>query len=62
MEKLKKILSNYTPEDDVQLKKTIEELCSKGIGKGCFQDYGMLSDVIECMYELVNIIKNGENK
>ena len=60
MDKLKKILAKYSSEDAKQLKVTIEELSSKGIGKGCFQDYGMLADVIEMMYSLVSVIEKGE--
>lgn len=42
-----KILANYTtPEDRDLFHDTIDELCAKGIGKGCYQDYGVLNDVL----------------
>ena len=45
-----KILANYkTPEDRDLFHDTIDELCSKGIGKGCYQDYGVLCDVLKIL-------------
>lgn len=47
-----KILANYTtPEDRDLFHDTIDELCSKGIAKGCYQDYGVLTDVLNILTE-----------
>ena len=47
-----KILANYTtPEDRDLFHDTIDELCSKGIGKACYQDYGVSTDVLNILTE-----------
>lgn len=46
MERIKEILERYTPEDAKIFKDTVEMLCSKGVGSGCYQDYTVLMDVI----------------
>ena len=60
MERLKVILSKYDREDAEKLKKIIEELCCKGIAKGCYQDYLMLADLIDMLSCLVCIVAEGE--
>ena len=49
MERIKKILENYTPEDHKIFKDTVDMLCSKGIGNGCYQDYTVLADVVSLL-------------
>jgi hypothetical protein len=49
MERIKEILKKYTPEDEKIFKDTVEMLCSKGIGNGCYQDYTVLMDVISIL-------------
>lgn len=41
-----KILSNYSSEDAKLVHKTIDMLCDRGVGAGCYQDYGVLADII----------------
>ena len=54
-----KILANYTtPEDRDLFHDTIDELCSKGIAKGCYQDYAVLSDVLTILTDCETYMKN----
>lgn len=65
MERIKKILDNYTTEEDYKLfKQTNDELCKKGIAKGCFQDYTVLADVVSILSICESIVKDKakENK
>ena len=48
-EKFEKILSNYTSKDALLVHNTIDVLCSKGIGNGCYQDYAVLADVVNVL-------------
>lgn len=57
MERIKKILDNYTKEDYKLVHDTVDELCSKGISKGCFQDYNILADIVAILSYCENIIK-----
>lgn len=43
--RLKKILDKYSKKDLPLVKKTTEMLTSKGIPNGCYQDYGVISEV-----------------
>jgi len=38
----------YTIED---WDKTVEELCANGVGRGCYQDYNLLTYVIQWLYD-----------
>lgn len=59
MDKIQKILANYTTSRDCKLfHDTIEELCSNGIAKGCYQDYGVLTDVLSILTECETYMKN----
>ena len=59
IDKILKILANYTTPKDYKLfHDTIDELCSKGIGKGCYQDYGILTDVLSILTECETYMKN----
>ncbi len=58
-DKICEILSHYEPEDHKIFHETIDELCGKGIAKGCFQDYGVLSDILNILTQCEAIIKNG---
>lgn len=40
---------------------TIDELCSRGIAKGCYQDYAMLSDVLTLLGAFEKAVKPGES-
>lgn len=39
---------------------TIDELCARGVPKGCFQDYAMLSDVLTLLGAFESAVKAGE--
>lgn len=45
--KLKEFLKNIHNKKAVH--DTIDELCSKGVGKGCFQDYGLLIAILDLL-------------
>ena len=48
LERLEEILSKYVGKSD-RFKATVDMLCQKGIGNGCFQDYTILIDVLEIL-------------
>lgn len=58
-DKICEILSHYTPEDHQLFHQTVDELCSKGIAKGCFQDYTVLADILTILTQCEMLIKNG---
>lgn len=43
------ILSKYMHDDRGVFHNTIDELCSKGIGKGTYQDFTVLADLIQIL-------------
>lgn len=50
MERIKEILDNYKTERKKKLfKDTVDMLCSKGIANGCYQDYTVVTDVLEVL-------------
>lgn len=53
--RIKNILSKYEGRG-AEFKATIDMLCSKGIGNGCFQDYTILVDVLEILSVCETII------
>ena len=59
MDKILKILANYTTPRDYKLfHDTIDELCSKGIAKAYYQDYAVLSDVLTILTDCETYMKN----
>ena len=62
MERIKKVLEKYTPDDAEAIRDTVDMLCSKGIPNGCFQDYTILLDVLEILSICKTIIEKGDNK
>lgn len=42
-----KAILDHTPL--TKFKATVDELCKNGVGRGCFQDYVVLSDVISLL-------------
>lgn len=48
-EKIKQILANYTNKDAKLVHDTIDQLCAKGIANRCFQDTGVLVDVLSVL-------------
>lgn len=59
-DKICEILANYAPEDHKIFHETVDKLCGKGIANGCFQNYGVLSDVLNILNECEIIIKNSK--
>lgn len=43
-------------------KETVDELCSKGIGNGCYQDYNLLLIVLSCMTQVETTLAKQEVK
>ena len=41
---------------------TVDELCAKGIGNGCFQDYTVLSTVVDCLDQIEVALQESERK
>lgn len=39
-------LRGYAPHEVTTLYDCFNELCKNGIGKGCYQDYGLLSELL----------------
>ena len=58
MEKIKEILSHYSKEDYQLFYDTVDTLCAKG-GKGNFQDYTVLVDILEILTVCENLIMKG---
>ena len=59
MDKILKILANYTTPRDYNLfHDTIDEVCSNGIAKGFYQDYAVLSDVLTILTDCDTCMKN----
>lgn len=48
LKRIEEILSDYIGRGK-EFKATVDMLCSKGIGNGCFQDYTILTDVLEIL-------------
>ena len=53
--KLKQFLQNVHNKKAV--KDTIDELCTKGIAKGCYQDYGLLIALLDILTAIEGDIK-----
>lgn len=47
IEKIKAFLTVHP--DKKAVKDTIDELCTKGIAKGCYQDYGLLIAILDLL-------------
>ncbi len=62
MKKIKEILQRFNKDDYFAVKETIEMLCYKGINNGCYQDYGLLMDVIGLLYACLDAIKTESAK
>ena len=59
MKRIQEILDKYSPEDYQLFYDTVEMLCAKGIGKGCYQDYTVLTDVVQILATCEEIVKEG---
>lgn len=49
----------YTKEE---WQKTADELCTNGVGKGCYQDYNLLTLVMGYLYDYDNKLLKGEDE
>lgn len=56
IDEINKILENYTEEDKDIVEKTIDMLCAKGIGKGVYQDYAVLADIVTYLSIFASIV------
>ncbi len=61
MNKIKEILDKYDVDGLECFKATVEELCKKGVAKGCYQDYGVLADVVSILTFCESYIKENNN-
>ena len=59
LEKIQEVMSKYSAEDYEIFKNTVDMLCSKGVGNGCYQDYTVLMDVISILSICENHLKEG---
>lgn len=59
LNRIKDILARYSPSDYQRFKDTIDMLCKKGIGNGVFQDYTLLTDVLEILGVCESIVLDG---
>lgn len=55
--KISTILGKYDETDYELFKSSIQEFAKKGFANGCFQDYTMMSDIIEILATLERIVK-----
>ena len=62
MKRIQEVLDKYSPEEYKLFYDTVEMLCSKGVGKGCYQDYTVLFDVVQILTICEEIIKEGGAK
>ncbi len=44
----------------LEVKSTIDELCRNGIGRGCYQDYALLNDILSVLTTLEDGVKELE--
>ena len=59
MKRIQEILEKYSPEDYEIFYNTVEMLCKKGVGKGTYQDYTVLFDVVQILAICEDVIKEG---
>ena len=57
---LEEFLNRRKSDDYDKVKATFRELCNNGVGKGCYQDYSVLVDIMELISYIENRVK--ENK
>ena len=62
MERIKVILANYDEEGLQLFKDSVNELFAKGFAKGCYQDYGVITDISRILTICEDLIKKGLNK
>ena len=60
MKTIEEILENYDKRDYELVKETIDQLCKNGIGKGCYQNYTVLTDIISVLSYFEDLVKNKE--
>ena len=58
--KFEEILSRYSAKDKDLVNKTIDTLCDRGVGNGCYQDYGVLADMVTVLGIFADAVTNKE--
>jgi len=58
LDRISKVLSSFEAKDYQVFHDTIETLCSKGVGKGTYQDYAVLVSVLEILTTCEAVIEN----
>ena len=60
-EKFEKILSKYSSRDKKLVYDTVDMLCDRGVGGGCYQDYTVLVDVVNVLTIFEEAVAEREN-
>ena len=58
MKQIQEILDKYNKTDYQLFYDTVDMLCAKGVGKGIYQDYTVLTDIITILSICEQIIQN----
>ena len=53
-----RILAKYNPDDVELFASTVDELCQNGVRRGCYQNYGVLVDILSILSCCETLIKN----
>ena len=61
-EKIQSIVDKYDKSDAPKVKATVDMLCGKGIGNGCYQDYAILADVVDYLCTFERMLVEKEDK
>ena len=61
IEKIEMILSKYFGRGDNTLHSTVDELCRNGIGRGCYQNYAVLADVVQILHLCIDYVEGEED-
>ena len=59
--RFQEIVNKYNKTDLKLIKDTVDMLAKKGISNGCYQDYVVLSDVLEVLSVFESAVKNKED-
>ena len=49
MKEIAKTLNEFDKTDEKIVHDTIDMLCAKGVGNGCYQDYGALTLIVQVL-------------
>lgn len=62
LDRILEIMSKYDKEDYKVFGDTIDMLCSKGIGNGCYQDMTVLMDILSILSICKIYLQEGNNE